>query len=179
MAKIILNGCFGGYGWSIQGIAEVLKRKGANSIHVDSGFCPEVHGILNGEMVDVYNIDRENPVAIQVLEDMGSKFCSSNFSKLYIEEYNENDFIPSIDEYDGCESILYVEDGKICDEYDTWNPEDYPLPGPTEVKTRKYTVVIHAVYDLEADSSEEAIEQAMAELVNEDTDAFTVVERAD
>lgn len=105
MAKIILNGCFGGYRWSTQGIVEVLKRKGATNIRVDSGVCPEVHGILNGEMVDVYNLDREDPVAIQVLEDMGSKFCSSNFSELYIEEYDADDFIPSVDEYDGMESL--------------------------------------------------------------------------
>ena len=105
MAKIILNGCFGGYHWSTQGIAEVLKRKGVTSIRVDSGFCPEVHGILNGEMVDVYNLNREDPVAIQVLEDMGSKFCSSDFSELYIEEYDADDFIPSVNEYDGMESL--------------------------------------------------------------------------
>ena len=105
MAKIILNGCFGGYHWSPEGIIEVLKRKGATNITVDDGFCKEVHATLNGEKVDVYNLDREDPVAIQVLEDMGSKFCSSNFSELFIEEYDENDFIPSIDEYDGMESL--------------------------------------------------------------------------
>ena len=105
MAKIILNGCYGGYHWSTQGIEEVLKRKGATDITVDSGFCAEVHGTLNGEKVDVYNLDREDPVAIQVLEDMVSKFCSSDFSKLYIEEYDADDFIPSIDEYDGMESL--------------------------------------------------------------------------
>jgi len=108
MAKIILNGCFGGYHWSTQGIEEVLKRKGATDITVDSGFCAEVHGTLNGEKVDVYNLDREDPVAIQVLEDMGSKFCSSNCSELYIEEYNENDFIPSVDECDGMESLELI-----------------------------------------------------------------------
>ena len=105
MAKIILNGCFGGYHWSPEGIIEVLKRKGATNITVDDGFCKEVHGIINGEKIDVYNLDREDPVAIQVLEDMGSKFCSSSFSELFIEEYDENDFIPSIDEYDGMESL--------------------------------------------------------------------------
>ena len=108
MAKIILNGCFGGYHWSTQGIEEVLKRKGATNITVDSGFAPEVHGILNGEKVDVYNLDRDDPVAIQVLEEKGSKFCSSSFSNLYIEEYDENDFIADIDEYDGNESLKLI-----------------------------------------------------------------------
>lgn len=105
MTKIILNGCFGGYHWSPEGIIEVLKRKGATNITVDDGFCKEVHGIINGEKVDVYNLDREDPVAIQVLEEKGSKFCSSEFSELYIEEYDANDFIPSVDEYDGMESL--------------------------------------------------------------------------
>ena len=82
-----------------------LKRKGATNITVDDGFCKEVHGIINGEKVDVYNLDREDPIAIQVLEEKGSKFCSSEFSELFIEEYDENDFIPSVDEYDGMESL--------------------------------------------------------------------------
>jgi hypothetical protein len=108
MAKIILNGCFGGYHWSVEGIIEVLKRKGATNITVDDGFCKEVHGIINGEKVDVYNLDRKDPVAIQVLEEKGSKFCSSNFSNLYIEEYDENDFIADIDEYDGSETLELI-----------------------------------------------------------------------
>jgi len=108
MAKIILNGCFGGYHWSPEGIIEVLKRKGATNITVDDGFAPEVHGILNGEKVDIYNLDRKDPVAIQVLEEKGSKFCSSDFSNLYVEEYDENDFIADIDEYDGNESLKLI-----------------------------------------------------------------------
>ena len=106
MAKVILNGCFGGYHWSVEGIAEVMKRKGATAIRIskDSIF-KEVIAVVNGEMVTCSNLDREDPIAIQVLEEKGSKFCSSEFSKLFVEEYDENDFIPSIDEYDGMESL--------------------------------------------------------------------------
>ena len=104
MAKIILNGRFGGYGWSLQGIAEILKRKGAVNVSVDTDNWT-VSGVLNGKKVNPCIIDREDPVAIQVLEDMGSEFCSSVSAKLYIEEYDADDFIPSVDEYDGLESL--------------------------------------------------------------------------
>lgn len=33
MKKVILNTCFGGYGWSKHGVVEVLKRKGFNELH--------------------------------------------------------------------------------------------------------------------------------------------------
>lgn len=106
MAKVILNGCYGGYGWSKQGIVEVLKRKGATNIRIDGdNFIHEVNAVLNGEAITVYDIDREDPVAIQVLEEKGSKFCSSAFAKLYIKEYDADDFIPNIDEYDGMETL--------------------------------------------------------------------------
>lgn len=106
MAKVILNGRFGGYGWSTKGIVEVLKRKGATNIRAGGdGFIHEVNAVLNGEEITVYDIDREDPVAIQVLEEMGSKFCSDGFAKLYIQEYDADDFIPNIDEYDGMETL--------------------------------------------------------------------------
>lgn len=160
MIEIVINTCFGGFRFP-----EEVK----SLLHID-------------DWDDSYTL-RTHPDFVQFVKEHanenGEYHNPQHSSELSIALISDDVTDWRIDEYDGCESILYVEDGKICDEYDTWNPVDYPLPGPTEVKTRKYTVVIHAVYDLEADNSEEAIEQAMAELVNEDTDAFTVVERAD
>lgn len=108
MAKIILNGCFGGYRWSVEGIAEVMKRKGATVVRIRDRVFKEVIAVINGEMVTCSTLDREDPIAIQVLEEKGSKFCSSEFSELFVEEYDENDFIPSINEYDGMESLELI-----------------------------------------------------------------------
>lgn len=109
MAKIILNGCYGGYQWSVEGIAEVMKRKGATAVRISGDrLFKEVIAVVNGEMVTCSNLDREDPIAIQVLEEKGSKFCSSEFSELFVVEYNENDFIPNIDEYDGMESLELI-----------------------------------------------------------------------
>ena len=109
MAKIILNGCYGGYHWSVEGIAEVMKRKGATAVRIGGDrLFKEVIAVVNGETVTCSNLDREDPIAIQVLEEKGSKFCSSEFSELFVEEYDENDFIPNIDEYDGMESLELI-----------------------------------------------------------------------
>lgn len=60
------------------------------------------------EQFSGHEIDREDPVAIQLLEEKGSEYCSSEWSKLYIEEYDPEDWIADIDEYDGMESLELI-----------------------------------------------------------------------
>lgn len=86
MAKIILNGCFGGYGWSEKALRDLAAVK--------------------GRVVDQYDDDlREDADAIALLEKKGSKYCSGFCAKLYIQEYDPELWIPDIHEYDGSESL--------------------------------------------------------------------------
>lgn len=86
MAKIILNGCFGGYGWSAQAIRDLEAIK--------------------GKQLGTYDDDlRCDPDAIALLENKGSKYCSGPFAKLYIKEYDPELWIPDIHEYDGSETL--------------------------------------------------------------------------
>ena len=137
MAKIILNGCFGGYGWSKKGILAVLQKKNFKNLKFFATVYPtpgnrktiqiseqeflqfEEHRRTStgcyigsvyiedetGKEWSDFDINREDPDAIAVLEERGAKFCSGDYSDLYIEDYDENLFVASIDEYDGVETL--------------------------------------------------------------------------
>ena len=143
MTKIILNGCYGGYGWSMKGVYAVLQKKNKKNLRFVAEAYPnpgnrvelevsESQWLKMAESISQHNnkcgpngmyisdvhivdedgkkwfwlsIDREDPDAIEVLERLGSEYCSSDYAKLYIEEYDENLFVADIDEYDGVESL--------------------------------------------------------------------------
>lgn len=108
--KIVLNGCYGGFGLSNDAVREILKRKNVSFYEKVS----KHNGIEFYETdTDNYiylqgNIDRTDPDLVAVVEELGEKVNRFG-AKLYIED------IPSgsaylIDEYDGNESIQYRDD---------------------------------------------------------------------
>lgn len=133
MTKLILNGCFGGYGWSNRATLEYARRKGLNvTFHCterenDELVHPEIteeqylaqddrnirtyiydaHIRVNGEeFYDRVDIARDDPIAVQLLEERGTEFCSGQHAELYICEYDETKYVADIDEYDGSESLI-------------------------------------------------------------------------
>jgi len=121
LAKIVLNGCYGGFHWSNRAIVEILKRKGVldktTFVRTKWGEAPteiSESEYVEGERYSMYHVNdeswegfdlRDDPDAIAVLEEKGSNFCSGSCSELYIEEYDEELFIPKIEEYDGSETL--------------------------------------------------------------------------
>ena len=93
MTKIVFNGCFGGFGISEAGFKRYVE--------------------LGGTAEDAYELDRGNradPILAQVVEELGKK-ANTRFSDLMIRE------LPAgtkyrIDEYDGNERVVTI------DEYD-------------------------------------------------------------
>lgn len=127
MRKVILNKCFGGYVLSPLFIAEYLDRIGApnvtfhKTVYADDGERYEIpitrdefvegsgfryHACVNGEWF--YQDDRTDPVAIAILEELGSEACSGYAAKLEIEEYDETKYAARIDEHDGKESLSLI-----------------------------------------------------------------------
>lgn len=117
MAKIILNKCYGGYGWSEEATFEYLDRLGKDYKcfdYDDNELTKEeylAHGgwgyiKVDGKWFD--GIGREDPIAIALLEEKGSEYCSGSAAELVIKEYDKEDWIAKIDEYDGCESLELI-----------------------------------------------------------------------
>jgi hypothetical protein len=132
MTKLILNECFGGYGWSNKATLEYVRRKGLNAtFHCtkrenDKLVYPEIteeqylaqddatsktyiydaHIRVDGKEITSHDIARDDPIAIQLLEEFGTEFCSGRYAELYICGYDETKYVAHIDEYDGFESLM-------------------------------------------------------------------------
>jgi len=87
MKKIVINRCYGGFGLSdlaMRRYAEIKKIEDVNTIHI-------------------YDIDRADPVLIQVVKELG-KEAVGNYADLKIVEIPE-DVDWYIHEYDGMEHV--------------------------------------------------------------------------
>jgi len=92
MTKIVYNACYGGFGLSDE--AEIRYR--------------ELTDNINNEDFDVYDIDRADPILVQVVEELGDG-ANGYHARLYITE------VPAgtkyrIDEYDGLETVMTIDD---------------------------------------------------------------------
>jgi hypothetical protein len=89
--KVVINSCYGGFGLSEAGHALYLKKKG-NHIYTR-------------------DLDREDPILVEVVEELGEA-SSSSLAKLKVVEVPEG-IEYTIEEYDGLEHIAEV--------HRTWN----------------------------------------------------------
>ena len=134
MQKIIINDCYGGYRWSDDAILDYLKRKGIKDIRlikyvkgeeVDTSeeefrtLKSSKDILVKGKDIpertwcekdkwysfNCKEIDREDPIAIQLLEEKGTEYCSGEYAKLIIEEYDSDNWIAYINQYDGDETL--------------------------------------------------------------------------
>lgn len=143
--KIILNGCYGGFGLSYEAMflywharcrdlyfyRDISVYDGYSKIHkYERISLSDIQRSRNtwtgfiycttedqGEYLDHFpedvvndrDIERTDPILISIVETIGPKAASGRFASLYIEE------IPSgtlykIDEYDGLESLITMDD---------------------------------------------------------------------
>lgn len=86
MTKILYNDCFGGFGLSEEAIAEYNKRTGNDIKWSD-------------------DIERDDPVLVAIVEEMGSGRASGGCAELRIIDLEPGTKY-YIDEYDGRESVL-------------------------------------------------------------------------
>ena len=88
--KIVINTCFGGFGLSEK--AETLYRAYAN---------------LNPKEFSRHDIDRDSPILLQVIEQLGIDECHGEYASLKIVEIPD-DVNWEIQDYDGKEHVAEV-----------------------------------------------------------------------
>lgn len=119
--KIVINGCFGGFGVSEEGMRRYAELKGlsfyvwrdprySDSDLLKMYFSADPSGMteLDEDFYEKHNLypgdlDRSDPVLVQVVEELGEK-ASNWAAKLVVVELPKGTLY-RINEYDGYESI--------------------------------------------------------------------------
>jgi hypothetical protein len=99
--KVLVNKCYGGYGTSVEAGLEWLKRNNKVFTVIDDSYNLVVE--MDGEKHYI-DLDRADPILIELYEEKGSEFVSGRHAELKLEEIPD-DCQYSIGEYDGQEWI--------------------------------------------------------------------------
>lgn len=128
MKKVIINTCFGGYNWSNRALLDYLDRANkkysfwkttgpdtyshiSREVFLAQDDCTEktyvygCHVRVNRKEFSGRMIDREDPIAIKLLEEKGSEYCSGEHSELMVVEYDDSLYECYITDYDGSEDL--------------------------------------------------------------------------
>lgn len=121
MTRIVVNGCFGGFGLSEVAVARYAEIAGiALYPRQDIGFTawyrvpPEEYDAIedwdakNEAYFSVNDMDRTDPALVQVVEELGAA-ANDSFADLYIVELEPGTRY-RIDEYDGVERVMTIDD---------------------------------------------------------------------
>jgi hypothetical protein len=102
MKKICINVCYGGFNLSDKAVDRYAELKGLSLSKEDYGLYISYKDI-NGSKFIPDKINRDDPILIRVVEELGTK-ANGKFAKLEIVEI-PNDVNWCIEEYDGNEWI--------------------------------------------------------------------------
>lgn len=110
MKKVVLNGCYGGFGLSKDAVLAILNRKGIEVARVEEGDYGrwKIYDV-DGEYYSSYAFggERDDEDLVAVVEELGEK-ANGSCAELYIDEYDEENYNYDIDEYDGAENLITI-----------------------------------------------------------------------
>jgi hypothetical protein len=124
--KLVINRCYGGFGLSHEAIMRYAELKGIKLFWEDDGFITSYYTVpvhefrilekeaketrsyskMNGVYFSGYDMERNDPHLVQVVEEMGIK-ANGRFANLTIVDIPD-DVNYEIDEYDGIETVHEV-----------------------------------------------------------------------
>jgi len=122
MQKIVINKKYGGFNLSDAAMQEYAKRKGMklyshtpNSLLTHYTLVPWTEYVAmdnyNPKKHDVYvstsSFERDDPILVSIVEDLGSEKCSGDYAKLVIVEIPDK-VKWEIQEYDGMEWVAEI-----------------------------------------------------------------------
>ena len=100
--KVLVNVCYGGYGISLEAEQLYFTKKGISFELIEEKYGRGKY-LIDGE-VAYAELDRDDPILIEVVEEIGSERASGEHAELLISEIPDGcDY--SIHEYDGIEYI--------------------------------------------------------------------------
>jgi len=100
--KVLVNDCYGGYGISLEAELLYFTKKGISFELLEEKYGRGKY-LIDGE--EVYaELDRDDPILIEVVEEIGSERASGIHAELSISEIPDGCEY-SIHEYDGTEYI--------------------------------------------------------------------------
>ena len=105
MIKVVINKCYGGFGLSHAAIMRYGELKGINLVTDENSRYRDVYvdAIKNENYFSEHEIERNDPVLVQVVEELGEK-ASGPHAKLKVVEIPD-DVKWQIEEYDGQEWV--------------------------------------------------------------------------
>jgi hypothetical protein len=114
MTKVVYNTCYGGFGLSHEATMRYGELANLNLLYVkgnehrwDSRYYKD--GIEDNDHYFSYlDIERDDPLLAQVVEELGDA-ANGDFSRLAIAELEPGTKY-RIDEYDGMESVMTIDD---------------------------------------------------------------------
>ena len=93
MKKVVINACYGGFGISEQAKEDLAKKKGMS---------------VDDISIYLFDMDRDDTDLISLIEEKGVEYVNGELSSLTVEEYDEEKYSYSINEYDGWESLELI-----------------------------------------------------------------------
>ena len=113
MTKVVINTCYGGFGITDEAMKMYLERKGIPYKMVKSEFSTWNHEYFEKadpnqeqEVPDTFDLERDDPVLIEVIEELGLERAAGSCAELEIEDIPKGTLY-RIEEYDGREWIEY------------------------------------------------------------------------
>jgi hypothetical protein len=108
MNKVCINKCFGGFSLSNAAIQRYGELAGLNLVSKDRGYYNQWYIDSNDDekYFSCYDIPRDDPKLIQVVEELGESSWGSH-AQLKIIEIPDDAFRYQILENDGFETVIY------------------------------------------------------------------------
>ena len=108
MMKICINKCFGGFSLSNAAVLRYGELAGLNLVSIDKGYFNQwyIDSVDDENFFSMYNIARDDPILIQVVEELGEDSWGGA-AELKIVEIPDN-VEWEIEEYDGQEWVSEV-----------------------------------------------------------------------
>ena len=108
MTRVVINKCFGGFSLSNAAVQRYGELAGLNLVSIDKGYFNlwYIDSVDDENFFSMYNIDRDDPILIQVVEELGESSWGGAAELKVIEIPDNVEW--EIEEYDGQEWVSEV-----------------------------------------------------------------------